>query len=282
MGGGTYDSNDYYRAKSHRLATGTPDFGHDILVKKGKTNRVHASLDPMMVAGVTSRFAGLNIRESRDSAEHPESLPIIVVFDVTGSMGTIPMIVQKGLCELMGAIKKIVPDPQILVGAVGDSFTDKFPIQVGQFESDNRIDDTLRSIILEGNGGGQKKESYGLAHYFAADHTSTDHYEKRGKRGFLFTMGDEAPYDVVTANEVSRLFGVAVPRIVESLASIIKRANERWKIHHLHSADGSYGIELGVVEPWQDLLGRNLHVLYDSSRIVTVISDIIRDDMQNP
>ena len=64
-------------------------------------------------------------------------------------------------------------DPQIMFGAIGDATCDRVPLQVGQFESDNRMDDDLGRIVLEGGGGGQMTESYELAMYFMARHTAT-------------------------------------------------------------------------------------------------------------
>ena len=86
-----------------------------------------------------------------------ESTPIAVLFDVTGSMGGVPRVLQTKLPQLLGLLlrKGYATDPQILFGAIGDATCDRVPLQVGQFESDNRMDDDLGRIVLEGGGGGQ-------------------------------------------------------------------------------------------------------------------------------
>src|SRR5947199_26507 len=65
----------------------------------------------------------------------------------------------------------------------------------------------LGKLFLEGGGGGQLTESYELAMYFMAQHTSMDCFEKRNQRGYLFIIGDEMPYRVVKRAEVERVIG---------------------------------------------------------------------------
>lgn len=276
MGGGSWSSNAYNDAKRMRKSLNASDFSYSDDAMAGRVNSIHESLDPKKVAGPSSVHAGLPIRESRDNAEHPTSLPIAVIFDVTGSMRNIPMTLQQKLPKLMDVIleKSEVSDPQILVGAVGDFYADRFPLQVGQFESDNRFDEQLRNIILEGGGGGQVKESYGLAYWFAADHTATDSFELRGKKGYLFTMGDEKPHDLVTAKEVNALFGIGEEGD-ESVESVLQRAQEKWEIFHLGSLDGSYRDRDDIHQRWADLLGERYIKVEDSAMICEIIAGIV-------
>src|SRR5712691_12865811 len=148
MGSGRWSTDVYDAAANYRAATGTSAFAH---TDTGATH-VHPDLDPF----------GVTVRESRDSAEHPRSLAIAVLFDVTGSMGGVPRVLQAKLPQLLGLLlrKGYVRDPQIMFGAIGDATCDSAPLQVGQFESDNRMDGDLERIVLEGGGGGQKRESY--------------------------------------------------------------------------------------------------------------------------
>jgi hypothetical protein len=276
MGGGSWDPGAYRAAAANRVSKGVDDFDYDKKVKSGKASGVNANLDPTKVAGSTSPLAGQNVRESRDSDEHPESVPIAVFFDVTGSMGGIPRTLQTKLASLMDVIiaKAHLKDPQILVGAIGDSTCDTYPFQVGQFESDNRFDEALRSIILESGGGGQNMESYALAYRFAAYHTATDSFEKRGKKGYLFTMGDEMPWPTVTKNDVLRIFGVEAEGD-ETVEELIVKAQEKWEIFHLFSMDGSFATATRIHDRWRNLLGERFVKVDDSSLVCEIIAGLI-------
>ncbi len=277
MGNGTWSSNQYQSATQHRAQTGQKDFDYDDKVKSGQASGIHPTLDPRTVAGPSSPLAGQVVRESRDNPDHPNSLPVAVFFDVTGSMGEVPLVLQKKLTTLMDVIheKAALKDVQILMGAIGDATCDRYPFQVGQFESDNRFDEALRNIILEGGGGGQMTESYGLAYRFAAHHTATDSFEKRGKKGYLFTMGDEAPWPRITKREVQQIFGVTA-EADDSIEVLLSRAREKWEVYHINLVGGtSYGRERSVVGRWKDLLNERLITVEDADLVCEVIAGII-------
>lgn len=160
----------------------------------------HALMDPR----------GLKVRESRDSADHPNSLPIVFALDVTGSMGDIPQLLARrelpNFMKLLGACH--IADPQLMFMAIGDATSDHAPLQVGQFESTAELmDQWLTWSYLEGGGGGSGSESYELAFYVLAQHTDLDAITKRKKRGYLFMTGDELPYPAVSRHQIEALMG---------------------------------------------------------------------------
>ena len=142
MGSGTWSSATYSAVSGAKIRAGaTFDYS-------ARATGVHEKLDPKQL-----NAAGQNIRESRDSDEHPASTPIIVGFDETGSMGRIPRLVLTKLKTLFSLLvdKGYATDPQIAVTAYGDAANSEcVPLQISQFESDNRIDDNLDLIFLEG------------------------------------------------------------------------------------------------------------------------------------
>ena len=153
---------------------------------------------------------GVTIRESRDSDMNPQSNAIIVGLDVTGSMGMIAdALAREGLGTLVEEIlaRKPVSDPHFMMMGIGDAYYDTAPLQVTQFEADITIAKQLEELYLEHGGGGNSFESYNLPWYFAALHTSIDCFEKRGKKGYLFTVGDEeAPQDLL-ASQIKKITG---------------------------------------------------------------------------
>lgn len=259
MGSGRWSTDVYDAAARFRAASGTSAFAHS---DSGAT-RVHPALDPY----------GVTVRESRDSAEHPQSLAIAVLFDVTGSMRRVPRTLQARLPQLLGLLlrKSYVAHPQVLFGAIGDATCDLAPLQVGQFESDNRMDDDLGRILLEGGGGGQKTESYELALYFMARHTATDCYEKRGKRGYLFLIGDEMAYRRVKRHEARAVIGDGLQNDLP-LASLMAEVTRKWDTYYILPAGASYAGDTQVLGFWRNLLGQNVIELADLHAVCETIA----------
>lgn len=226
--------------------------------------RSGGSVDPLMDP------RKVTVREARDSEHHPASVPIVVAFDVTGSMGDIPTRFAR---DLLGALMRRlveqawVTDPQVLFAAVGDAVSDRAPLQVGQFESGLEMDMWLTRLWLEG-GGGDAPESYLLAHWFAASHTATDAWEKRRKKGYLFTIGD-AEDKPLSPSQIERVFGRSTDRSTDQ-ASVVARAAERWELFHVHVAR-ERAAHAPTVAAWRSLLGERVLVLDRTEAICELI-----------
>lgn len=200
---------------------------------------------------------GVRARECRDSPEHPNSLGIAFALDVTGSMGQIPeLIARTELPNFMKALGQLsVADPQILFLAVGDAYSDKAALQVGQFETTAELmDQWLTSTFIEGGGGGQNKESYELALYFLAQHTYLDSWHKRKKRGYLFMTGDELAYPAVSRRQVESLLGDQLDEDIPTEA-VVAAISETYHPFFL-IPDPSRRAR--CERPWRDLLGDNV------------------------
>jgi len=219
------------------------------------------------------------VRECRDSEEHPNTTPIIVAFDVTGSMGRIPDdMVSNLLPKLMGRLKEIgVPDPELMFMGVGDYHCDDAPIQVTQFESDTeKICDALRSLYLEGGGGGDRCESYLMAWIVAGYHTETDSWFKRHKKGFLFTIGDEGNHKKIDARSLVRFMSYEDGCSDITAAEALAKAREQYHVFHIHVNDGWNSFR----EDWHETLGDNV-LRCDSRDINKVIAETINKTLSS-
>lgn len=264
MGSGARDDTVANLRAQQRAAQGINDpFIHTSQVHAGQAPAMNPRLDPM----------GVKVRESRDSDEHPESLAIAVAFDETGSMDTVPRAVQQALNKLFGVLvrKGYVAHPQVMMGAYGDARNlELAPLQVGQFESDNRVDDDLEAIFLEKNGGGNGGETAGLFLYFLARHTDIDCFNVRGQKGFAFLIGDEVAHPYVTLAEVKTYLGEDIGEPI-SVAQLVKEVQERYNLYFLiinnATAQGQHSEEY-----WYGLLGENANILNDPEEVAAVIA----------
>lgn len=260
MGGTSYSSSD----RTLRSASmGYYSKSRDDIFTQNKKREIHAEMDPN----------GVTIREARDSEAHPNSIPIIIGLDVTGSMGHIPHeLIKDGLPNIMsGIIQNGIPDPQVLFLSIGDHECDRAPLQISQFESgDAELDMWLTRTWIEGNGGGNGGESYSLAHYFAANHTVTDSFEKRGKKGFLFTIGDEPNLKNYPSRAMAEIMGNGDIKTFTD-REMLEKAQEKWEVFHIIPAKETRG----CVAYWKDLLGQNAIYVDNVSKIADTIRDIV-------
>lgn len=279
MGSGRFDSVTYASTvssnivRARRLGISEREaaffYTTDTKTKPQAQWKVHETLDPLLIKGV---------RESRDNDEHPTTVPTAVIFDDTGSMRLIPQIFQEKLPKLMELLTTTgkIKHPHVLFGSIGDAYTDKVPFQVGQFESDNRCDDQLRNVFLEGGGGGGYQESYELALYFAGFKTSLDSWEKRQQKGFLFTIGDECFYPSLSANTIKRVFGDNLQVSELSFKELLAKTMESFEYFHIHCAsDSAHAKDPTVINTWRDAIDQRLLLLDDNRLVCETIAGVV-------
>lgn len=262
MGNSSYSTDSRtLRASAMNYSTATKD---ELFTQNAK-RQIHETMEPK----------GVLIRECRDSAAHPDATPIQLYLDVTGSMGHIPHeMIKDGLPTLMGTlIQNGVPDAALMFGAIGDHECDSVPLQIGQFESgDAELDMWLTRSYLEGGGGGNAGESYLLAWYFAAYHVKTDSFEKRKKKGFVFTIGDEPCLKNLPVSAVKGIMGdTGVGQGNYTREELLVAAQKENNVYHIQLNHGHRTCD----PAWKQLMGKNLIEITDHKTVSKVISDII-------
>jgi hypothetical protein len=261
MGSGTFDAAAYRSFSKSTAGKSTAE------IYAART--INKNLDPK----------GVKIRESRDSADNPNSTPIIVALDVTGSMGMLAdVIAREGLGILFNELldRKPITDPHIMFMAIGDANCDAAPLQVSQFEADNRIVEQLSQIWLEHGGGGNCFESYNLPWYFASRHTEHDSIIKRGKRGYLFTVGDEETPKNLTIEQIAEVCGDTLQDEI-STEQMLQEAQRMYDVFHIIIEEGDHARthKDKVTQAWRGLLGQHAISLSDHKKLAqTIISTV--------
>ena len=214
MGGGFWNKNDFVKYSRTRGRRVTLDGRIDIsMVRDARemyTNgNLAEELDPKNV-----------MRECCDSGEHPETIPVILALDVTGSMGNSLIKTAASLNEIMQHALREFKDVEFMIMGIGDLYYDKAPIQISQFESDVRIARHLDKIWFERGGW-----------YMGLLHTSLDCW-KRGKKGIIITLGDEPLNPNLPARRLHQVTGDDLSQDIDTRA-LYMAASEKFDIFHI-------------------------------------------------
>ncbi|MCR4558255.1 MAG: hypothetical protein K5779_10590 [Saccharofermentans sp.] len=235
MGFGSYRSSDWTKLKNSRGINSSASVQQIF-----KNKQMDPKYDPK----------NINIRESRDSADSPESTPIIIAFDDTGSMGYLAQeIAQNSLNKTVTEIydKNPVTNPHVMCAAFGNA-GDVAPLQVTQFEADIKIVEQLLDLWIPLRGMGDSGDP--LIWYFAAKHTSIDSFEKRGKKGFLFTIGDDTIKKSLFNHYFEEIFHDKIDTGYLEPSDILDMAKEKYHVFHIITKP----LRNDVQEKWLKLL----------------------------
>lgn len=222
------------------------------------------------------------IRECCNSEEHPNTIPVILALDVTGSMGDACQETAEALGVIMEQLYTKFKDIEIMVMGIGDLAYDNAPIQISQFESDVRIAEWLDKIYMEHGGGGNSYESYTAAWYMGLRHTKLDAYDKQGRKGIIITMGDEPLNPYLPKSELSNVTGDSLQGDIET-KDLFKDASEKFDIYHIavDSPQNSYSYYKNrIKESFGNLLGQRF-MISTIGKLGDTICDCIANSVDN-
>lgn len=271
MGYGTWTTQSfasYSTARGYDYSTTTHSIVGDYSAQDMfKSRNIDAVLDPKNVR-----------RECCDSDEHPNSKPVILALDVTGSMGDGAVKVAKSLNNIMENLYESVEDVEFMVMGIGDLYCDDAPIQASQFESDIRIAEQLDKIYFEGGGGGNGYESYTAAWYFGLYNCELDCW-KRGRKGTIITIGDEPLNPYLQESELKRVLGNIGHDTLTKTKDLYRAVIDKYNVYHIALDDRStsYRWYEGTIEnSWRPLLGDHLYVS-TLNELPKTIAEIVKE-----
>lgn len=241
MGGGSYDRDVYSSSRS----SGGFSFSDQSTQAIGRSSDLDDSL-----------------RTKNRSIECIHKNPLVPCLDVTGSMGNWTRTIYDKMPMFFGQIVQqgYLEDLSISFAANGDAYTDMYPVQVCDFAEGTALDNNLGKIVLEGNGGGQGKESYDLIAYFYANCCKFP----ADAEPFFFFLADEGVYEEVDPDQVEDLFGVSLEKGIKSkkvFSALKEKFHGNVFLIHKHYCDNANSSEnRHIVSQWEDLLGED-HVL---------------------
>ena len=269
MGYGNWTATSY---ASYRTTTGlsVDDMSTASVSQIYTSHKLNSDLDPKGV-----------VRECCDSEDHPNSFPVILALDVTGSMGAAAQKVAAKLNEIMMGLLNKVPDVQFMSMGIGDVEYDSAPVQASQFESDTRIAEQLEKIYFEHGGGGNAYETYTAAWWMGLRHCELDCW-KRGKKGVIITLGDEPLNPYISKNNIKRYFGDNVQDDIRT-EELYKQVADKFDVYHIavddHDTSYSYYGER-VDNSFKKYLGQNFMVS-TLDKLSDTITDIIKKEYDN-
>ena len=178
--------------------------------------------------------------------------PIVIVLDVTGSNINFARLVYDKFPMFYTELeqKGYLEDFDISICAVGDAYTDDYPVQINDFAKGLELDANMENIVLESGGGGQGCESYELIAHYLANNTVF----RKDANPMVFFIADEAPYSELNINQAKEI-GLCA----EKGCDPFKELNKKFKNNVFVMLNKYCGerFEESITRAWKKVLNEN-------------------------
>jgi len=205
--------------------------------------------------------------------------PLVIAVDVTGSMRTFPQLIFEKLCILYNEALYFLPEElkdtfEISFAAIGDAYTDGYPLQITDFAKGFELDKNIKSLYPEGGGGGQARETYELIAYYYSKHCQMPSALKAPRPMFVF-IGDEGFYAKTNRSQIINLIGDK-PETDLFSNEIFEELKKKFDVYNLRIKYEYDASEKEINKMWQEVLGpERVIMLNEPRRVVDVILGLI-------
>ena len=248
MGGSSYDRDVFSSSSSSSWGSSAT------AATKLSSSMLDSSMDPK----------GKTLKSSAKT-------PIIIMLDVTGSNINFARLVYDKLPMFYGQIeqKGYAKDFEIAVCAVGDAYTDSYPLQIPEFSKGIELDSWMEKLVLEGRGGGQKTESYELAAHYLTEMTEFG----ADANPIVFFIGDELPYPTVNPDQAER-FGIPLTEPVDPFPALRRKFGDN--VFMFLNKYGGRAFDDEITKAWDSRLAPEHTVkVYEEKAIVDLMLGVL-------
>lgn len=208
--------------------------------------------------------------------------PIVIACDVTGSMGDWPATIFSKLPYLEHEGKEYLgQDMQISFCAIGDAFSDKYPLQVQPFVDGDKLEASLKKLVIEGGGGCTSQESYDFS---ALYYSRNCKFPNAIKKPIFIFIGDEGLYSFIDKEKAENIVKVKFDDDDDkkiNIESVFKTLKSKFNVYIIRkpyntNSNTPSEADTRIQNQWTELLGED-HVvsLPQADRVVDVIFGIL-------
>lgn len=226
--------------------------GEDAHEKGQQIFEATGRLDPMVDVFEAQRVSRNAMIKDGDLFRlvHGPKLAILFALDGTGSMGKEVGKALYAMGRMNGLLEGLrrICQTDLSYMVVQDVCDLHPPVQMAQFESDQRIAEHIRLLIPD-KGGGDEIEDYDLGVAFVDLAVETDIYGHYGLKGHFQIVADEVGRGMVYPHDVERYLGHSLQSSV-STEEICHHLLEKWHLFYIQVLSKSHATRW-----WTERLG---------------------------